>query len=68
MSTCTSYSVTCDRCNRREFSQGDETETDALLGARHLGWGRKQVPNGAMWDFCPRCWDLEPIVPPANPT
>lgn len=55
MSTHARYSVRCDSCNRHEFSQGDDTEMDALLGARHLGWRREKVPNGSMWDFCPTC-------------
>jgi hypothetical protein len=53
--THTQYRVTCDNCNRREYSEGDDTETDALLGARANGWRRRTVQNGATWDFCPRC-------------
>ena len=50
----THYRITCDKCNRREYD-GDEDETDTLIYAHVNGWRRRQVQNGAMWDFCPEC-------------
>lgn len=53
------YRLTCDRCNRREYSEGDEDEADMLLFAHQKGWRRRQVPNGSLWDLCPRCIEIE---------
>lgn len=59
--THTNYRITCDRCNRREYSEGDDEETQMLLCAHAKGWRRRQVQNGAPWDFCPRCIEVEQI-------
>jgi len=54
------YRITCDCCNRREFSQGDESERDTLDNAEAAGWTFRKVKNGAMlWDLCPECSRLE---------
>jgi len=62
----TSYRITCDRCNRREYSEGDEEQGEMLLSAHEQGWRSKLVENGSTWDFCPRCVEIEKIESLAN--
>ncbi len=50
-----SYRLTCDNCNQREFSEGDESVDDLEINAQYNGWTFRLVPNGAIWDLCPKC-------------
>lgn len=51
----TAFRLTCDRCNRRGFDQGDESEDDVYANAQMHGWTFQKVQNGSIWDFCPEC-------------
>lgn len=52
---CVRYTLSCTQCNRREYDEGHDDETDLLLDAHRAGWRREKVPNGSMWDYCPEC-------------
>ena len=49
------FRITCDRCNKREFNQGDESEDDVYAHAQMHGWTFQKVQNGSIWDICPEC-------------
>jgi len=54
-----SYSLNCTQCGS-EFHDGNEyhyeTETDVAYAANSKGWEvQVLVPNGSLWDFCPKC-------------
>lgn len=57
----TQYRITCDVCGRREHNGGDDTLEDVVANAASAGWSRRVVPNGATWDVCPRCLEIELI-------
>jgi len=59
--THTTYRITCDNCNRREHSQGDESEQEAKTEARAKGWEFRKVQNGSIWDLCPECSTREEL-------
>jgi hypothetical protein len=46
------YRMTCDNCNRREHSVGDETEFELFETASAAGWEFRGVPNGSIWHLC----------------
>lgn len=54
-----SYRLTCDNCNKREFSEGDESVDDLEINAQCQGWTFRVVPNGSIWDLCPKCSELK---------
>lgn len=49
--------MTCDFCNRREFSEGNDSKADLDADAKYYGWRFIKVPNGSVWDACPECVD-----------
>ena len=51
--------MTCDHCNRREFSEGDDSYADLSANAQYHGWTFKKVQNGSFWDICPECSKLD---------
>lgn len=48
------YSLTCDCCNKREFSEGDESQADVDAHAMFKGWTKRKV-HRIWWDYCPCC-------------
>ena len=52
----TSYWVRCTACNNEE-SRLEESPEDAKESAMIDGFCVDvRVPNGSLWDFCPKCW------------
>lgn len=55
------YTLNCTDCST-SFCEKDtgawtfETKEEIEEYAKESGWEfRKEVPNGSLWDFCPRC-------------
>lgn len=55
----TTYTLICTDCRTSFHDAGEfhfETPEEATERARALGWSiQEEVPNGSLWDFCPRC-------------
>tara|TARA_R110002074_G_scaffold233414_2_gene405045 strand:- start:327 stop:545 length:219 start_codon:yes stop_codon:yes gene_type:complete len=49
------YRITCDNCNKREYSDGHVKQLELKDDAKGVGWTQRKVPNGAVWDLCPKC-------------
>lgn len=48
----------CTNCNRRQFEEDGESEEELIDLAIAAGWVVKQVENGSIWEFCPKCVEL----------
>lgn len=49
------YYIACTQCNSTHAPYGGTPE-EAKEQAQTLGWEVDiEVPNGSLWDFCPRC-------------
>lgn len=53
------YYLVCTDCGNQFVSpDGDhygESSRDVRYLAKERGWAYAKVPNGSMWDFCPKC-------------
>lgn len=55
------FQLRCDCCGDAYLDEGDESEDDLLSHALSLGWDFRKVPNGSIWDLCPKCSKLEQL-------
>lgn len=60
------FYLVCTKCSNQFHSRtGDhygENASEIRERAKAEGWARRKVPNGALWDLCPRCLLLERIA------
>lgn len=55
MSIVKTYDVFCNQCSTHVGDTSDTSAREARSIARSAGWARVRVPNGSLWDFCPKC-------------
>lgn len=44
----------CDNCNIK-FDDSYEDVKDLEQYSAQAGWTKRNVPNGSVWDLCPKC-------------
>lgn len=44
----------CDNCHD-VYKHGDESAEDLEEYSSKVGWTKRPVPNGSVWDLCPKC-------------
>jgi hypothetical protein len=52
------YKINCTNCYRY-LEDGYESELECLNAAEADGWEFRKVPNGSIWELCPKCAKLK---------
>jgi len=55
MSRKTLIHVRCSNCNNIDLPDAGETEEEVFELMAYHKWACVKVPNGSMWDLCPKC-------------